>query len=120
MTDEKPKRPVLRRRKLTPVNLTVDGEAMPLDYMLAVMRDNSVDVARRDRMAVAAAPYLHAKPSETGALGKKEQAAIDAGRPDTSTEIGRIMQERIELAAETNVIHPANRGTLTFRGRPVC
>ncbi len=112
MTDEKPKRPVLRRRKLPPVNVTVDGEAMPLDYMLAVMRDNSVDVARRDRMAVAAAPYLHAKPSETGVLGKKEQAAIDAGKPDTSTRMGEIMQRRIDMAA--------SKGTVTFLGNPMC
>ncbi len=114
MIDEKPKRPILRRRKLPPVNVTVDGEAMPLDYMLAVMRDNSVDVARRDRMAVAAAPYLHAKPSETGALGKKEQAAIDAGKPDISTELGEIMRQRIELAS-------FNGGTVgSFRGKPTC
>jgi hypothetical protein len=33
----------------------------PLDYMLEVMRDTSVEHKRRDRMAVAAASYLHAK-----------------------------------------------------------
>ncbi len=116
MTEEiKTERPVLKRKPVrkTQVNVVVDGEALPLDYMLAVMRDNSVDIARRDRMAVAAAPYLHAKPSETGALGKKEQAAIDAGRPDTSTPLGRIMQERIDLAA-------AGGGVITFRGKPTC
>ena len=31
----------------------------PLEYMLAVMRDPSVDADRRDRMAAAAAPFLH-------------------------------------------------------------
>lgn len=45
----------------------------PLDYMLNVMRDDTADDARRDRMAMAAAPYVHAKPAET-AKGKKEQA----------------------------------------------
>jgi hypothetical protein len=34
---------------------------MPLDYMLAVMRDGSADVKRRDAMAATAAPYLHSK-----------------------------------------------------------
>jgi hypothetical protein len=34
---------------------------MPLDYMLAVMHDEKADKDRRDRMAAAAAPYLHAR-----------------------------------------------------------
>ncbi len=33
----------------------------PLEYMLGVMRDCGADKERRDRMAQAAAPYLHAK-----------------------------------------------------------
>ena len=36
---------------------TYAGAEMPLDYMLAVMRDPLADVRRRDRMAKAAAPY---------------------------------------------------------------
>ena len=35
----------------------------PLDYMLRVMRDPAVEEKRRDDMAKAAAPYLHAKVS---------------------------------------------------------
>jgi hypothetical protein len=35
--------------------------ALPLDYMLGVMRDPKADHKRRDAMAVAAAPYLHPK-----------------------------------------------------------
>jgi hypothetical protein len=34
---------------------------LPLDYMLSVMRDPSVDHKRRDAMAVAGAPYLHSR-----------------------------------------------------------
>ena len=34
---------------------------LPLDYMLDVMRDESVDNLRRDDMARAGAPYLHAR-----------------------------------------------------------
>lgn len=37
-----------------------EGE-MPLDYMMRVMRDDSVDDARRDDMAKACAPYFSAK-----------------------------------------------------------
>lgn len=41
----------------------------PLEYMLHVMNDLSADDGRRDRMAQAAAPYVHRKADETG--GKK-------------------------------------------------
>lgn len=34
---------------------------MPLDYMLRVMRDPSAPAKRRDEMAKAVAPYVHAK-----------------------------------------------------------
>lgn len=33
----------------------------PLDYMLRVMRDPRTEHERRDRMAAAVAPYVHAK-----------------------------------------------------------
>jgi hypothetical protein len=58
---------------------------MPVDYMLRVMRDKSVDHDRRDKMAVAAAPFLHAKLAaveHTGADGGPIQVTItgdDAG-----------------------------------------
>jgi hypothetical protein len=40
--------------------IAASGE-LPLDYMLRVMRDETVDPERRDQMARSAAPYLHAK-----------------------------------------------------------
>jgi hypothetical protein len=43
----------------------------PLDYMLSVMRDEDAESSRRDRMAMAAAPYVHDKPSDHTS-GKKE------------------------------------------------
>ena len=51
----------------------------PLEYMLRVMNDGRVDEARRDRMAVAAAPYVHAKAVEAEPEGKKaaRQAAAE-------------------------------------------
>jgi hypothetical protein len=33
----------------------------PLDYMLEVMNDQTADPSRRDRMAIAAAPFVHAR-----------------------------------------------------------
>jgi hypothetical protein len=54
------------RQKGTPKRRTRDFNAAvseagvtPLEYMLAVMRDPNVDPDRRDRMATAAAPYIH-------------------------------------------------------------
>lgn len=49
----------------------------PLDYMLTVMNDAESGTDRRDRMAIAAAPYVHEKPSDK-ALGKKEQQMAGA------------------------------------------
>jgi hypothetical protein len=46
---------------------------LPLDYMLEVMRDPKADHKRRDAMAMAAAPYLHARLSTIDA--KLEPAA---------------------------------------------
>lgn len=40
--------------------LQASGE-LPLDYMLRVMRDERAEPQRRDDMAKAASPYVHAK-----------------------------------------------------------
>jgi hypothetical protein len=48
------------------------SEFKPLDYMLSVMNDDHADDARRDRMAIAAAPYVHPR-VESQKLGKKDQ-----------------------------------------------
>jgi hypothetical protein len=42
-----------------------DSGLTPLDYMLAVLRDESIDQPRRDDMAKAAAPYVHPKLAAT-------------------------------------------------------
>ena len=56
---------------------------VPLAYMLDIMNDGTVDPARRDRMAIAAAPFCHPRLSEP--VGKKDArraaaAAASAGR----------------------------------------
>ena len=48
------------------------GGLSPLEYMLGVMNDPEQDGQRRDKMAIAAAPYVHGKAADT-APGKKEQ-----------------------------------------------
>jgi|SRR5215218_1230364 len=59
-----------------PENLT------PLDYMLRVMNDPTAQPERRDRLAIAAAPFCHPRANE-GKKGKKEEQA-DAARAAAS------------------------------------
>ena len=59
----------------------------PLEYMLNVMNDELADKNRRDRMAIAAAPFQHSRKGE--GLGKKDEASeraktAGAGRFSTS------------------------------------
>jgi hypothetical protein len=59
----------------------------PLEYMLAVLRDKTVDPERRDRMAAAAAPYIHPRLSNV-------EAKIDV----TGHEAALVELEEIEAA----------------------
>lgn len=56
---------------------------LPLDYMLAVIRDPNATQLRRDKMAIAAARYCHARLMPDAPMkGKKDQreeAAMTAG-----------------------------------------
>ena len=45
----------------------------PLEYMLNVMNDEGADKNRRDRMAIACAPFIHSRKGE--GLGKKDEAS---------------------------------------------
>jgi hypothetical protein len=66
--------------------------AMPLDYMLAVVRDPAAGVSRRDRMAIAAAPYCHARIAYA-TKGKKDQAAEAAATAGgTGTDWGADLE----------------------------
>jgi len=59
----------------------VDLEAVtrtPLEYMLAVMNDMTADASRRDRMAIAAAPFVHGKVPEGGKKDARQDAAKEA------------------------------------------
>jgi hypothetical protein len=51
--------------------------------MLGVMNDPGADAARRDRMAIAAAPFVHGRAAEAKP-GKKEQQAAAAQRAATT------------------------------------
>lgn len=71
-----------RKKKIKPPTeaeltgvVVIDGVKTPLEYALGIMNDNTQDEARRDRMAVAALPFVHMKKGEGG---KKEQSADNA------------------------------------------
>jgi phage terminase small subunit len=55
------------------------GNEVPLDYMLRIMNDPRANQARRDRMAIAAAPFMHARVGETGKKDEKQKRAKTAG-----------------------------------------
>lgn len=52
----------------------------PLDYLLSVINDPAADKERRDRLAIAAAPYVHPRADLPPAPGKKQQRQAAAGR----------------------------------------
>jgi len=54
------------------------GGELPLDYILRIMRDPTVSARRRDEMAKAAAPYLHARLAPI----------VRSERPDDGVEAG--------------------------------
>jgi Mg-chelatase subunit ChlD len=61
------------------------GDKTPLEYMLAVMNDTGAEQSRRDRMAIAAAPFVHGRASEQG----KKETLADAAK--AVAESGRFM-----------------------------
>ncbi len=52
-------------------------EATPLEYMLRVLNDPNTDQKRKDAMAIAAAPYIHARLAATEHSGKLEMTHED-------------------------------------------
>lgn len=70
----------------------------PLAYMLSVMNDHEADDARRDRMAIAAAPYVHGKAADS-VPGKKEQRQASA---DAVAGAGRFSPREVPKLAVDN------------------
>jgi hypothetical protein len=58
---------------------------LPLDYMLRIMRDPTVDDARRDKMAALAAPFCHPRIADNR-FGKRDAALEEAQRATEGTE----------------------------------
>lgn len=62
-----------------------EGET-PLEYMLRVMRDDGVPDERRDEMALAAAPFVHAKLSQTEIKAEVQTQRVVADQPLSEQE----------------------------------
>jgi hypothetical protein len=60
-------------------------DELPLQYMLRIMRDPSVDDARRDKMAALAAPFCHPRIADNR-FGKRDAALEEAQRATEGTE----------------------------------
>jgi hypothetical protein len=67
----------------------VGGERLtPLEFMLRVMNDPTQPEARRDRLAIAAAPFMHPRREPVG-QGKRDKAKEDAERAADLFKPGR-------------------------------
>jgi hypothetical protein len=63
----------------TDIPMPEDLESLtPLEYMLREMNHRRNDPNRRDRMAMAAAPFVHARAGDAGKKATKEAAAKEA------------------------------------------
>ena len=80
-----------RKPRLTPAGPT------PLDYMLSVMNDPTATQQRRDRMAIASAPYCHQRAADTRGSKKAQQAraAEDAGGPEWGDDLEATLDGRV-------------------------
>jgi hypothetical protein len=61
------------------------GNELPLEYMLRIMRDATVDDARRDKMAALAAPFCHPRIADNR-FGKRDAALEEAQRATEGSE----------------------------------
>lgn len=66
-----------------PAEAPLQPAQTPLAYMLDVMNDPGAEVARRDRMAIAAAPFMHPRVAEESGAGKREKEAEAARQAAT-------------------------------------
>ena len=76
----RPRKPSVRFDKVPKdIQAEAKSEGMsPLEYMLKVMRNPEADQQRRDRMAVSAAPFCHARVADV--KGGKKEAAAEAAK----------------------------------------
>lgn len=90
-----------KRTAAEKVAIAASGE-MPKEYMLRVMRDESIDDDRRDRMAERAAPYFHSRLTSTEVTGK------DGGPIETADVSDQKRVAAVALLAAREALKGAN------------
>ena len=93
------------RKNAEMVAAVESGGETPLEYMLRVMRDPSVDHERRDRMAANAAPFVHARLAPAAPVATPDQppAETDATRAPDRSNVGEIVSRfRAASVAQPN------------------
>lgn len=96
------------KKSSAPKKPYVGEDGMPLDFMLAVMRDPEADLRLRAAMAEKAAPYCHRRLSPLsaddepelplpGPIGKKEAELAAAHSPDATTAMGALLDRRAKM-----------------------
>src|SRR6516225_3882384 len=81
----------IERNKAKDEAMNAEANESPRDYMLRVMRDPAADIARRDAMARACAPYVHAQLQAVA-----HQHLDDKGRPIVPQINVQIMQTPVD------------------------
>lgn len=74
----------------------------PLEYMLRIMSDPKTTAPRADKMALAAAPYVHARLTVTqhsGADGGPIKVKLESAKVDLGQKLSGL-RERMKQAAE--------------------
>jgi phage terminase small subunit len=98
----------------TPDSIEPDAEPPrgkdPLSYMLSVMNDPSATQYRRDRMAIAAAPFIHRRADD---LGKKRLIEEEARTAHIGTSWEKLLAGRYDRVA---VSGPARDGAYRYPG----
>jgi hypothetical protein len=74
-----PRRNRQRKRLSQPPQAGENPQQSPLEYLIATMNDRTASKERRDRCAVVAARYMHARPGDAGKKARKAEAAMGAG-----------------------------------------
>jgi hypothetical protein len=88
---EQPKKKRRRSSRLKMITEAQMNGMLPLDYLLSVIRDETADKDRRDRMAIAAAPYCHPRliPVKPG---KKQRVIAEAATAGIGTQWARDLE----------------------------
>ena len=67
--------------------------------MLMVINDPTADATRRDRMAIAAAPYCHQRVTDIRYVGVKERAALELQQSADGTAWSALIPDSRDKAA---------------------